>query len=417
MKLVNLLTSVWYGDHTEVIYFPDDWDINLIEATYQNAINDEDLRYKIRNPIGTPSLSELVKGKRRVVILIDDIQRPTPVKRIVLSVLDELERGGISKDKITIVMATACHRPAIREDFLKKLGSDVVKTVRILSHDCRKDLTHLGKTSRGTPIYINKLVADCDFKIGISGVYPHESGGFGGGSKIIHPGVCGIETARYLHNHIQGTLRGSSKKSEFRADIEEVADVVGLDFAVNIVLNQKRKICNLFSGHRILSHREAVQCAQNSYEVTPVEDADIVVANCYPFDTSLHFISKGLWPLRYGKERSSKVVIASCPEGLGYHGLSLSSYRGLSGFLKRARALSSHDIRLFLSGARNKESDFLLFSPYITQREAKKIYKRAKVFNVWDAVLRELIQRHKTPNLKVTIYACSPLQIPSHLDA
>jgi lactate racemase len=409
---IDLLTSAWYGDRTLTVGFPAEWDIQLVEQADQPALTDSALREKMKNPEGAPPLSELVKGKKKVAVLVDDTQRPTPLKRIIPLVMEELREGGIDQDAISIFMATACHRVATQEDFIKKLGADTVKTYKTLSHDCTRNLTYLGKTSGGTPIYVNRFVIACDVKIGIGGVYPNEGAGFGGGSKIIHPGICGKETAQYLHHHIRGIPRGSTRDSEFRADMEEIAEKTGLDFTISVLLNRNRDIGHIFCGHRIIAHQEAVKVAKQCYAVKPSGGADIIIANAYPFDTSLHFLSKGLWPFTYAAKKSSKVVIASCPEGLGYHALSLASMTGWSGFFHRMRAFSRHDVRRYLTKWRNKEPGILLFSSNIKKRELKKIYPQAALFTEWGNLISELKSRHPEPYIRVAVYPCSPLQVP-----
>lgn len=411
-KVVDLLTSAWYGDSILTLHFPEDWDIHVVKQNNYAALTDFEIREKIRNPIGTPLLSHLAQGKRRVAILVDDIHRPTPTQKIMPFVLNELKNGGIRLDQVVIVMAVACHRLATKEDFIRKVGRDIIKNVRTVSHDCTRNLLYLGETARGTPIYVNKFVSECDIKIGIGGIYPHEHAGFGGGAKIIHPGICGITTVKSLHNNLKGVPRGSIKDSQFRADIEEVAEKVGLDFSINVLINQNRDISHAFCGHRMLAYREAATVAQKLYSVQPIDDADIVIANVYPFDTSLHFISKGLWPLRYGKNSRTKIIVASCPEGLGYHALSLKSLLGWSGFVRRLRALSTHDIYNFFAHQRKKDAGFFFFSPSLRKHDLKKMYPEAQLFNTWESLIQKLKSKHNTVPLKVAVYHCAPLQIP-----
>jgi len=406
------LTSAWYGDSTLTVGFPAEWDIQLVEQTVQPALTDSVFREKIRNPEGTLPLSDLVKGKKKVAVLVDDTQRPTPLKKIISVVMEELRAGGIEQNAISIVMATACHRPATQEDFIKKLGADTVRIYKTLSHDCMKNLAYLGTTTGGTPIYVNRFVMECDFKIGIGGVYPNEGAGFGGGAKIIHPGICGKESAQYLHHHLRGVPRGSTHDSEFRADMDEIAEKTGLDFIINVLLTRDRDIGHIFCGHRVMAHREAVRVAKQWYGVKPAGGADIIIANAYPFDTSLHFLSKGLWPFTYSTKKCSKVVIASCPEGLGYHALSLASLSGWSGFIQKMRAFSRHDVRLYLTKWTKKEPGMLLFSANIRKRELKKIYPQATLFTEWGNLISELQARHSGKHIKVAVYPCSPLQVP-----
>ncbi len=410
-KSLALLTSAWYGDDPLTIYFPGNWGVVLVEQPDHEALDDSEIAERIRNPIGT-RLSELAVGKRQVAILVDDIQRPTPLSRILPFVLKELQKAGIQREGVTVVMATACHRQATREDFIKKLGEEVFRAVRTLPHDCRNGLTYIGETSRGTPIHVNAFVAGSDLKIGICGVYPHESAGFGGGSKIVHPGVCGIQTIRHLHSNLKGGTRGSSLDSDFRTDIEEAAEKVGLDFSINVLINKRREIAHLSCGHRVHAHREAARVAPRFYGVTPVDDADVIVTNTYPFDTSIHLVQKGLWPLSYGEKGTSNVIIASCPEVLGYHALSLKSLEGITGVLQRMRALSRHDMYRLIPRQRRREKELLFCSPSLTEKHVTRFYPKARVFSSWELLLRKLESEYRGRNVKVAVYQCSPLQFP-----
>ena len=408
--LLHLLSGAWYGDSELNLPLPDHWDVSVIDYEHYPALDNSMIKEGIRQPLGCPPLSESARGKKLVSIVIDDIQRPTPVKNVFPFILEELKKGGIKQDQITVIMATAAHRTATEEDFIKKLGAETHAGVRRLSHDCNKDLVFLGKTARGTPVHVNKFYYEADFKVTIGGVYPNDSPGFGGGVKMVCPGICGIETIHDLHAHFRRAGRGIAGANEFRDEIEKVAAQAGLDFSVNVLLNRNREISHIFSGHGILAHEQAVKTAKHIYQATPVDNADIVLADIYPFDLSLHFLPKGLWPLHYGREGSSRIVIAACPEGLGYHGLSLASFDGWSGFITRMRALSREDLYRSIARLRNKRPEFILFSPSIKMRELKKLNPGARVLNRWEQVIDMLKSEHKHSRVKVAVYRCASLQ-------
>ena len=410
--LVHFLSAAWYGDRELNLLLPDHWDVSVVDQEYYPALGSSAIEDSIKRPLAFPPLSEAAKGKNLVSILIDDIHRPTPVKRVIPFILDELKQGGIKQNQIMIIMAVAAHRTATEEDFIKKLGTDIYAGIRTLSHDCNKDLLFLGKTDEGTPVHVNKFFYESDLKISIGGVYPNEGPGFGGGVKMVCPGICGIETIQNLHARFRRAARGVASANKFRQETEKVAEMAGLDFTVNMLLNQNREISHIFSGHRILAHEKAVQTAKHIYSVKPVDNADIVISDIYPFDVSLHFISKGLWPLRSGQEGSSKIVIAACPEGLGYHGLSLASLRGCSGFIRRIRALSRDNLYRYLSRLKNKQPEFILFSPSIRMKEFKKLYPGARVLNRWEHVIDVLRSIHTQPRVRVAVYRCASLQFP-----
>ncbi len=151
------------------------------------------------NPIGTKPISELAKGKKEVVILFDDLARPTPVVEIVPFVLRELEKAGISDRQVRFIAALGAHGAHTANDFRKKLGEEVLDRFPVYNHHPFDFCTYLGKTSRGTPVSINKEVMACDLKIGIGSIVPHAFSGFGGGGKILLPGVAHIDSIAYNH--------------------------------------------------------------------------------------------------------------------------------------------------------------------------------------------------------------------------
>src|SRR3990167_6029983 len=78
MPAVELRSGAWYGDRTVTLTFPTGWDVRVMESTALPALTAAQAREALRQPIGTPRLAELARGKQRVAILIDDIMRPTP---------------------------------------------------------------------------------------------------------------------------------------------------------------------------------------------------------------------------------------------------------------------------------------------------------------------------------------------------
>ncbi len=319
-----------------------------------------------------------------------------------------------------MVIASGTHKKASKEEIEKKIGKDLAAKITILPHDDKKDLVYLGKSSRGTPLYVNHAVAECDCKIGIGCIYPHPVAGFSGGSKIIMPGIMGVETVRYMHDYMRGAFCwGGSLDTELRSEIEEVATKVGLDFIVNVVLNQKREVAGLFAGDKILAHRQGVQFATEWYKVQSIQNADVIISDMYPFDTSLQFAyDRGFWPLM-NQSDSIKIAIAACPMGLGYHGLSTLTTSIWSCVFHRIKYFQVKDVLYLVHRFRSLEKmvthrkqEFFILSGGIIQEELEKVFPKSRLFNNWDAILGELESKYKDSPVKVAIYQCSPFLIP-----
>ncbi len=285
-RKVQLREAPWYGDTDFEIDFPDSWDVHVchMHGAHAPALSPAAIKKALAKPIGTKTIKELAKGKKEVVIIFDDMARPTPVAQLVPYILAELAAAGIPDDNIRFVGAPGSHGTMNAEDFSKKLGEDVVGRFLVFNHNPYENLTYLGKTSRGTPVYINSEVMSCDLKIAIGCIVPHPPSGFGGGGKIILPGVAGIETIHTNHSTFAPSPLcgiGECDNNPFKQDVDETARMTGLDIKIDVILNMKREICALFAGDVSAEHTEGIKVASEHYATDMVADADIVIANCY----------------------------------------------------------------------------------------------------------------------------------------
>lgn len=278
----------------------------------------------IANPIGTPPLEQLVRGKREVVIIVDDFTRPTPVDRIVPLLLDRLNAAGISDCQIKIVIALGTHRPMTEKEILERLGTDPVRRVHVLnSHFADKgELVDCGVATDGTRLWVDRHVMESDVRIGIGTILPHPVAGWGGGAKIIYPGVGGADTV--AHYHLQQTQLTRNVfgdiTSPIRANMERWVEQLGLHFIVNVICTPEGKIYQAVAGHLIEAHRRGVEYAKNVYAVRVKQKADIVVASSYPAGLDLWQAGKGMMSADLmTKDGGTIILVTPCPEGIGPH--------------------------------------------------------------------------------------------------
>ena len=284
MKYINVPAWEWYGWKPERLSFPDGWDVSIqnMKGHDAKALKPKEIKEKIAHPYGTKPLSELAKGKRKCVILFDDMTRPTKTTQMLPAVLDELHEGGLTDDRIVFMMASGAHTGRMLFDFQKKLGEDICAKHLVFNHNPYDRFEDLGKTSWGTPILINKEVMSCDLKVTVSSIMPHFGYGFGGGSKMILPGVSAVESISPNHAIKKGTDPGRVTSNERRLDSEEAASKVGVNFIVHSLLNAGSDVCDLVSGDLITAHREGVKRARAHYVTKVVPDADVSIGNTYP---------------------------------------------------------------------------------------------------------------------------------------
>jgi nickel-dependent lactate racemase len=394
----------WYGDTVLPLEFPSGWRLDVLEMRDARGLSQEGIRTAVHGTIGSPRLRDLARSATSAAIAVDDISRPTPAAPILAAVLDEL--AGIGDDRITVLIALGAHRPMVREELERKLGADVMRRCDVQQHHPYENLVDLGRSSRGTPVRLNRTFCHADLRIGISSVVPHPYMGFGGGAKIVVPGLAGIDTLQANHQPAVTGITGGlcDPEVEARRDIEEIALSAGLAFSCNAVMNSRREIAGLFCGHPVASHRAAAQFCGQVY-ATKVPDTlfDVLCLNSYPKDTELLQAGNALNVFRSAKRQlvtaeGTVVITTCCPTGRGYHSLHGQHMR-----LYRAPGLKP-----FLEGR-----EIAVFSPNLSRRDFEVSFaKDYRFFETWPALVAYLERKHG-PTASVGVFPSAPIQVLS----
>lgn len=407
---VELLWKSWYGNEKISLGFPERWNLKVIPMKDAPVLTDAEIRDRILNPLDSPRIRELARGKKRVAIAIDDLDRPTETFRMLPTVLEELYAAGLTDKNIIIVASIGSHRPMTRMDLEKKIGEEVVRKIRVYNHNPYENLTYVGKTSYGTPLHINKFFAEADLKIGIGHLSPHPFAGFSGGGKIVLPGLAGMDTIELNHKPTNSALSGRIGQVEGntrRTEIDEAGKLAGLEFVINAVSNSEGRTAGLFAGEITQVFKTAARFAQEVYATDVPYQMDIGVFNLFPKDTHMlqALNALNIWSTRDPEKslvrRGGAIVITmACTEGPGYHGLS--------------------DIGMRLHTRRDKHGTFkdllegrklIFFSPNLTEGDVYDHYPpEVLLFHDWQDVIREL-EKDFGDGSRVAVYPSAPLQI------
>lgn len=301
----------------------------------------------IANPIDSPPLAHLARGKRKAVIIADDLTRPTPVAIVIPLLLDQLNVGGISDEHITIVIALGTHRPMTAPEILARFGESVVRRVRIVNSEFsdQTKLMDCGVAADGTRLWVDRQVMASDLRIGVGTILPHPVAGWGGGAKIFYPGVGGAATV--AHYHLQQTKLTRNYfgdiTSPIRATMERWVGQLGLHFIVNVICTPGGNIYRAVAGHFIAAHRQGVVYAQDVFAVRAQQRADIVVVGSHPADLDFWQASKALLSADHLTQDGGTIILLSpCPEGIGPHD-ELADYCGDDDAEQlAARAMAGH---------------------------------------------------------------------------
>jgi len=315
--------SIGYNFKNKIVDLPDQWKVNIIK-TVKPKISKKEIKNVIINPINSKRICDLARKGDTVSIIIEDFTRRTPLKEMLTFVLEELRIAEIRNEDISIIGATGAHRMMNKDDFKIKIGNDIFSKIECISHNPFEGNKFIGKTSRGTPLSINEKVYNSKIKIGIGGIVPHGFVGFGGGGKLILPGISAYPTIEYNHTKIERPKQISRYEVEVpaRHDIEEAANMAGLNFIIVGLIDDELKLVDIVAGHPITAHRIAAKKARKLYLKTVQKNPDILITSAYPLEQDFFQAGKALWSMNSVMKEGTVVIwISSCAEGLGCHSL------------------------------------------------------------------------------------------------
>jgi len=318
-------------------------------------------------PIGSKRLSEIAKPESKVAIVVDDSTRKAPSEMMLLPVLAELNLAGVQDENVTVIFGCGTHRAVKPEEATALLGAEVLKRVKVISHDCRaQDLVNLGTTkTHGNKVQVNRVFAEADVKVLLGDVNFHYYAGYGGGRKSVSPAVCGEETIK--HNHAMllhaNARTGNLDDNPVHQDMKEAAELAKVDFIVNVVENKKGEIIKAFAGDLEQAFLEAVKLVDEMYRVTVDRRADIMVVSAggYPADMNLYQAYKALDNALDAVKRGGVIIlVAECPEGNGnqvfYDWMArLGDLKNVEREIKRNFVLGGHKAYYLLKALQNHQ--------------------------------------------------------------
>jgi len=253
----------------------------------------EEIRRALDNPFGAPKIEELARPGMEVTLLFDDLQRPTPAYLALPEIMDRLNRAGVSDERITGICARGTHPMPTLEQLKDKVGEEAFSRLqdRIFCHDPHSsDNVIIGRTHRGTLVEVNQCVAFSDLIIGIGECMPHPIVGFGGGCKIIMPGVCSYRSVADHHftwmrhrNCAVNILDGNP----FYEDIVDAGRLGRLAFKLDLIINEKKEVIRAFAGDPVVEHKEASRYGASLYLVSLPKLADVTITSAFPLEVGV----------------------------------------------------------------------------------------------------------------------------------
>ena len=312
-----------YGTGVQTVQVPEKNLMGVLTANeMQHERRGEDaVRHALAHPIGAEPLHTLAKPGQKIAIIASDVSRPVPSSEILPAILDELHAAGCRDEDITVVFALGSHRHHTVQEQERLAGSEVFRRVRCVDSD-PDDCVHMGVTKNGTPVDVTRAVAQADFRICTGNIEFHYFAGYSGGVKAIMPGVSTPAAIQANHRMMVSELAcaGNLDTNPLRQDIEEAGRICGVDYIVNVVLDEHRKIVYAVAGDAVLAHRAGCQYLDRMYRKPIAQKADIVLVSQggAPKDANLYQTQKALDNAKHAVKKGGTIIlIGACQEGLG----------------------------------------------------------------------------------------------------
>ena len=299
---------------------------NLLGVLEHNRVEigltgQEEVRRALHNPIGSPRLRDIVKPGETVAIVSSDVTRPMPTALVMPLILEELYAAGVKKEDIVLVLGLGIHRPHTLEERRKLAGAQAWEEIRVVDSD-PEDVVRYGVTKRGTPADFDRRVAQADRRVCLGNIEYHYFAGYSGGSKALMPGVSTAEAIQANHRMMvqEAARAGALEGNPIREDIEEAAAMLGIDFILNVVLDEHKRVVCAVAGDAVSAHRAGCAFLDTFYLKTIPRLADIVLVSQggAPKDLNLYQTQKALDNAQHAvRDGGIIVLIGSCREGLG----------------------------------------------------------------------------------------------------
>jgi nickel-dependent lactate racemase len=272
-------------------------------------------------PVAAGRIEDIFKPGEKVAIVTSDVTRPMPTYKVIVPLLNRLNKAGIPDKDITVVSALGSHRRQTEEEHIRLVGQECYGRVKVVDSD-PDDCVHYGTTVRGTPVDITRTVAESDRIICLGNVEFHYFAGFSGGVKAIMPG-CSTPSAIQCNHRLMTDERscaGNIDTNPLRDDIEEAGRMVGVDYILNVVLDEHKKIVKAYAGDPVKAHREACEFLRNMFGIRIPQRADIVICSQggKPKDLNLYQTQKALDNAKHAVKKGGVIIlVGACSEGLG----------------------------------------------------------------------------------------------------
>lgn len=297
----------------------------------EKTLSDIEISELFDNPFASKTIEEIVQPFESILIVVPDATRASASGQIVNLLVRRLISAGVLPFDIHIIFATGIHRNPTEDEKREILTPFIFQRIKTLDHNSRDlvNLIKLGETQRRTPIELNRALLEHNHVIIIGGINWHYFAGFGGGRKLLCPGLASSRTINETHKlafdfekkrRREGVGIGLLQGNPIHEEFIEIVEKVKPSFAVNTITNDEDELIEVICGDWKLSHERACEVFAEKFSIKVKEKRDFVIVSCggFPHDLNLIQAHKAL-------ENASQICndggtiywLAECADGLG----------------------------------------------------------------------------------------------------
>lgn len=303
------------------IYFeiPPKWKVLTFAQfnDYSTRRNVRDLtKNALKNPIHSRSLKDSLSPSDRIAIIVEDLTRPSPKKLILEALMEELDHISVHRENISVIISVGTHRGLTAAELETTFGRELLEQYEFVNHDCyASDLVPIGKLKTGREVKINRKVYEATFRIGIGSIFPHPMNGFGGGGKILFPGVADFDAIQEHHFNYtfqEGTGLGKMKGNSFYEEVCAIARLANLNYVINNILDQKDQAYDLVSGDPVYAHLAGIELSKAIISQKFSRKADLTIITSFPYAEGPQIVKPLVPASMVTKEGGCIILAADC---------------------------------------------------------------------------------------------------------
>jgi nickel-dependent lactate racemase len=297
----------------------------------ERPLSDAEIGAAFDVPFESQPLEEILSPGESVLVVVSDATRATASSQVVNLLVRRLIGAGIAPQDIRIIFATGIHRAVTAEEKRELLTPFIFQRVRTLDHDAHDPAqhVHLGETTRGTPIEVNRALTEASHVVLTGAVGFHYFAGFTGGRKSICPGLASARAIAATHLQALDAERGGRRAgvgaglldgNAVHEECERVAAEIAPSFLINTVVDERGRATRVYAGDWRGAHRLACAEYAETHTVHVAEKRALVVASAggAPFDINLIQAHKALDMAAHAcLEGGDIILLAECAEGTG----------------------------------------------------------------------------------------------------